>query len=499
MINKNIKFFNFEDDTNIKISGHHIFEKDYSEYLNKRKSMYSSKDFLGTNYNADYVVTTIEDFETDIKQLYDKLYKLYFIDSEDRAVISVGTIDDTVQVAKSQDVLKLPFKSYKNIFIDANQFVCDIDSTNLTGSKFINNKQQRSMAINCMAYARTSSKEILEFIVLFTYITIGEVKLELKIRRHLGIKDNKNLIHPEMYSIEFNYKVETEIVNIFEEPFGIIQNSIYNVIKFLDYEKREKTNKDLKQNIPNLILYPDIDKITYIKSVSIYNDYIQDYLKHLDESLIDFNEYEDKIKSDFENISSSIQSRDTYLIAVNSQNTDYLKNLKLGQISFIFTPTGVSKNIITNQNKNGFKTYKYTIVMSNFITVKLHNDSEIPVDYYTSISFNLDEKIIEIRTDVEHPDLLVDIGLIPRNFSINTVKIRRFINPLLYVSENEANIDIIRYEFNSVIINQIKELLKDTTEDDDRLIEKLYPLLFNKDVKNSLLCDIFFLSDQCNI
>lgn len=477
-MNKNIKFYNFEDNKNIKIIGKHSANTDdnFENCVN--------------NYDTDYAIATEDNFEEVLSSILKKLSNKYNKTGL-QYIIRLGTIFQETQMVKSNtNLFSLPFKSNKTIFIDANQFNIDIHNKNVE-------EKDIDVYINFLAFIKNSNKEILEAIVFLNYNTSSkDINLDIRLRKDLLFeKDNKTLANNEMYKFKFSYFCPTPITNIFKDPFEIIRKTMYNINNLLNYKRRDKIEKELYENMNNKVIIPN--NITkFSKQIFNLDKKYKVYLQTVLEEIAEFKNADELLQKSYKEIIPILSDTDKLILSFSKiQNTYNISKLKDDEISM--DPFFYTLNVFPIKPDN--KEKKLAVALKK--TMKFMKKAEklsgtntlIPINVGIAVTEN---NTFEFKIDLELSMIVFDKQKLnsSKDICLKSLEFNKIIDlGLYYIKENYDLYKPISYEdmIAKELINKIDQL-------EDKSIYSFIDILFNKNILNKILCDCYYFTDNWN-
>lgn len=466
-MNKNIKFINLNDNPKIKIICYHTDE--ITEFINS-KNKFIDPDESKAKIKIDYALANNDTFFIILNKLFDKILLKY--KNSENFTININTMVNNFN-QNSDVVYKIPFKSIKEIFINSTEILIGVDK-----------REELNFYSTFKAFTRTYSKDILEYIVNFSFINSTTFNMNFKIRKHLYNK-NKYIPGFDLNNFYITYQINNFKEYTLSNIFNYIVDSINNVTRLLDYKRRDKEEKDLYDNIESNILYnADLDNIDITKTIikqgvqskekikgSIFNSheiFKQEYFNSdidIDKDMISIIfsviDKEKLIRNDIEEDKILIDLSSYY--GINRQNLD--KNKNLGTI--------VTKciNLIKLNNLNKFPV-KYKIILGIDIKQRILN---------YEISLSIPEKVKQIITESFDKSII--------NFSVSRlIDLKSFFEK----EKDEELLNLIELEKQNILS---KEIIDEINNMPGENINELANIVLNKNILYKIFCDIYKITD----
>lgn len=507
MMNKNIKFFDFEKGTDIKILATHGIASGACANEEKENLELS---ILPENFQSDYAIANEDNFEVILSNLYNKLINRYSnSEFKDQFFIRLGTVLKATQPVKEDvNVNLLPFKSIKNIFLDPRQFNIDIFPV-----EFESYEKDHGFIINTVAFSRLSNKDVVESIVLIKCLDDYNLTINLKMKKHIWDKKNlqyMNMLDTDMYNFSFSYCVENGITGIFKEPLDILKNTFLNVSKFIDFSKREKNEKTLFENMNNNISISK-RRFKFFRSILKYNEEIDGYLQDCKEflkELKNLDQSNEVFKEEYNTYVKNLEERDKFIgVFLPTENKDFIPSdiPEPDKIIIIPDPYGLTTQPIFDIKKDE-KIIDGYVVEKGVKVIKFSSFYiPLPMIYRITMSINIKRKILKLELGFKFP-LLSELARDLSDVVLNEFSFKVFIDPSIYFpcqSEKIKNLNKIKYYSNihKEIKKEIEQFPKDTqySLNIKNTMHSLTSLLFNSNIFNSLLCDVYYVSDNWKV
>lgn len=482
-MNKNIKFINLDKESDIKIIT-------YSTDKNINELNINNLEENRERIKINYALSSEKNFFKVLNRLFNKLVNKY--NNSYNFVININTMIN--EFNKDSDIVyDIPFTSIKEVFISAKELDLKIIYTENTKIEFHSIFK---------AFTRTMNKDILEYIIDFSFINYNLIKMHIKIRRHL-YNDKKYYAGFDIYNFNISYNINNIEKYDLSGIFNYILDPIQNISKLLDYKRRDKAEKELYENMESNIIYNiEEDNVKLVKTIAKYNQINDTYdnsKKELKGSILNSHEI---FKQEYFN-SEIDDENDLISIAFKAKNKEKLLDIMVDTNQFIIDVSeyyGINRQkIFRTSEKNK---YAGLAISKCLDIVKLNKNIPIPIKYKVILGIDIKQKILNLEVSLNYPDSVKEILSNIYNKSILEFNMNRLVDIKQYFNiNNEEEISKLleletRYNINKEIKNEIDTVIKNNDIDNlDESIKDLANIVLNKNILYKVLCDVDKISN----